>query len=203
MVSERFECLGVSRYARHAVRAFLVFVAACALGLTHAAVAGSPEPPVVIEAQPLTHTREGRVQGCGLRLTGGAPGTPASSWFDVSFNVFARGMGLVQSIAYELRRSEIEGDSRPAKVPVRSTWVRTGEGSARRGETSERRDSLVYTLLVEDVLALFEAVAESRAVTLGVRRWDQPFDAVYTGTPVLSADSRIEVSACLDRLMLE
>ena len=185
------------------MRGFLIFVAAGVLGSPHAAVAGSGEPAVVIEAQPLTHTREGRVQGCGLRLTGGEPGTLASSWFDVSFNVFARGMGLAQSIAYELRRSEYEGDSRPATVPVRSTWVRTGEGSARRGESSERRDSLIYTLLVEDVLALFEAVAERRAVTLGVRRWDQPADSVYTGTPLLSDDSRTEVSACLDRLELE
>lgn len=185
------------------MRAFLILVTACALGALQAGPAKSAAAAIAMEVQPLTHMRDGKVQGCGLRITGGEPGVPASSWFDVSFNVFARGMGLAQSIAYELRRSEYEGDSRPATVPVRSTWVRTGEGSARRGESSERRDSLIYTLLVEDVLALFEAVAESRAVTLGVRRWDQPADSVYTGTPLLSDDSRTKVSACLDRLELE
>ena len=193
-----------SRYARRDMRVLYFCVTACTLAAVQALAAAPAAPAIAIEAQPLTHTREGRVQGCGLRLTGGEPGTPASSWFDVSFNVFARGTGIAQSFAYEIKRSEgYEGDSRPAKVPVRSTWVRAGEGSTRRGENTEPRDSLVYTLLVEDVLALFEAVAQSRAVTLGVRRWGQPSDAVYSGTPVISEESRTEVSACLGRLELE
>ena len=150
-----------------------------------------------MEAQPLMHMRDGTVQGCGLRLTGGQPGKQASSWFDVSFNVFRRGLGLAQSIAYEIRRSDYEGDSRPARVPVQSTWLKVSEGSARLGENTERLDTLVYTLVMDDVLALFEAVANGEAVTLGIRRWDQRVDAVYTGAPFLSSDSRHQMSECL------
>jgi hypothetical protein len=38
-----------------------------------------------------------------VRLTGGEPRTPSSSWFDVSFNVYSPGFGLAQSIAYEIK----------------------------------------------------------------------------------------------------
>ena len=153
-----------------------------------------------IEAQPLMHVRDGEVQGCGVRLTGGEPSTPASSWFDVSFNVFRRGLGIAQSIAYEIWRSGMEGDSRPARVPVQSAWLRGAEGSTRRGENVERRESLIYTLGTDEVLALFETVAAGEPVTLGIKRWDQRGDAVYTGTPTLSSDSRREISTCLAKL---
>jgi hypothetical protein len=157
-------------------------------------------PPAVIDAHPLTHVHNGEVQGCGVRLTVGEPGTPASSWFDVSFNVFRRGLGMAQSFAYEIRRSDLQGDSRPARVPVRSAWVRGAEGSARRGENSERKDALIYMLDTDEVLGLFETVAAGEPLTLGIKRWDQRTDAVYTGTPMLTLDSRREISSCLARL---
>ena len=156
-----------------------------------------------LKVQPLTHERDGQVRGCGLRLTGGKAATPVSSWFDVSFNVFASGAGLAQATAYELRRSEYDGESRPVRVPVRSAWIKAAEGSTRRGENVERSETLVYTLLAEDVLKLFEAVAEGRTISIGIRRWGEPADAVHTGAPVLDETAREEVSACLARLAVD
>jgi hypothetical protein len=180
------------------VKRAILSMAATALVLAGAA---SAQPgPALMEAQPVLHVRDGQVQGCGLRLTGGEPGKQASSWFDVSFNVFRRGLGLAQSIAYEIRRSEYEGDSRPKQVPVQSTWLKVSDGTARLGENTERRDTLVYMLLMEDVLALFEAVANGDPVTLGIKRWGQRADAVYTGAPHLSDDSRDRMSTCLAEL---
>ena len=158
-------------------------------------------PPVAIEAQPITHVRGGSVQGCGVRLTGGQPGLPASSWFDVSLNIFERGVGLAQSIAYELRRSEV-GESRPTRVPLQTTWVAPEGRNARVGENSERKDSLIYAILLDDMLALFEAVASEAPLTLGVRRWDQREDIVYTGSAVLTSDARQKMSTCLSALTL-
>jgi hypothetical protein len=169
---------------------------ACALLAAGGAYA-QPQASTLMEAQPLMHVRDGKVQGCGLRLTGGEAGKQASSWFDVSFNVFRRGLGLAQSIAYEIRRSDYEGNSRPAKVPVQSTWLKVSDGNTRVGENAERRDTLIYTLVMDDVLALFEAVANGDPVTLGIKRWGQRADAVYTGAPLLSSDSRHRMSACL------
>ena len=172
---------------------------AVARGSAHAA-----ETPLMgIAGLPITHLREGAVHGCGVRLTGGQPGTPASSWFDVSFNVFRRGIALVQSIAYEIKRSEYDGESRPSTVPVQSTWLTATEVGARLGENTERRDTLVYRLLVDDVLALFEAVATGRPVTLGIKRWGEVMDTVYTGTAVLDVDSRQKIGACLGALVLD
>lgn len=173
------------------------------LGLATLDAAAQSATAMPVAAHALTHAREGQVQGCGLRLTGGAAGRAASSWFDVSFNVFARGIGLAQSIAYELTRSEFDGEARPARVPVRSTWVQTAAESPRRGENLERRDTLIYTLLAEDVLALFEAAAESRSVTLGIRRWGEREDAVYRTKLELDEGVRSELHACLSRLHFE
>lgn len=167
------------------------------------AAAADTATPMALAAQPLTHAREGQVQGCGLRLTGGVAGREASSWFDVSVSVFGAGGGLVQAVVYELRRSDYDGEARPQRVPVRSTWVRVGEGSTRRGENVERRDTLVYRMLAEDALAVFEALAEGRSITVGIRGWDEPEDSVYTGAPVLDEPARAEVGACLGLLKFD
>jgi hypothetical protein len=157
-----------------------------------------------MEAVPLVHVREGEVHGCGVRLTGGEPNAAASAWFDVSFNLFRRGFGLAQSIAYEMKRSGYEGEGRPARVHVQSTWLKAAdEGSARLGENTERRESLVYSLVIDDVLALFEAVGSGRSVMLGMRQWGQRMDVVYTGIAALTEDSRRQIAACLSALTFE
>ena len=169
----------------------------CALLTATAASAG--EMPIA--AQALVHARGGAIQGCGARLTGGetAPGA-TSAWFDVSFNVFRGGYALAQSYAYEFRRSEYDGEARPARVPVQSAWLKAPQGSARLGENSERRDTLVYPLVFDDALALFQALAAGQPVTVGIKRWDRRAASVYAGTPALSEEGRQRIAECLVRL---
>jgi hypothetical protein len=155
-----------------------------------------------LAAQSLVYQRDGVVQGCGVRLTGGEPNASApSSWLDVSFNVFRRGVALAQAIAYEIGRSEYAGDSRPSSVPIQSTWLKPAEGKARLGENSERRESLVYPLGLDDALALFQAVAQNEPVIIGVKRWGQRTDSVYTGKAVLDSDTRARIGECLTSLL--
>jgi hypothetical protein len=168
-----------------------------------AAPAAEVPASLAIEALPLTHVRDGQVQGCGLRFTGGDARAPVSTWFDVSLNVFRRGIAIAQSIAYAIRRSEVEGDSRPTIAPVESTWVRAGERTARRGENMERKGALVYTLVSDDVVDVFEAVAKGEPVTLGMKRWGEPTDIVYTGRAVIDGESRHQIGACLTELLQE
>lgn len=158
-------------------------------------------PPIPVEARALTHARGGAIEGCGVRLTGGEPGRAVSVWFDVSFNLFASGPGIAQAMAYEIRRSE-EGESAPALVPLQRTWLAPATRSTRLGENVERSYSLVYTLLEEDVLALFEAVGNGEPVTLGIRPWGQPADSVYTAVPVVAAEGRSRIGECLAGLKL-
>jgi hypothetical protein len=173
---------------------------ACVVAASHPARAqGAPAIPLA--AQSLVYQRDGAVQGCGVRLTGGEPSAlGASAWFDVSFNVFRRGIALAQSIAYEIRRSAYAGDSRPARVPVQSTWLKAADGRARLGENDQRRETLVYTLALDDALSLFEAVGSGRAVSIGIKHWGQPTDSVYTGAPELTAETREQIGECLARL---
>jgi hypothetical protein len=154
-----------------------------------------------MDAAPLVYERDGMVQGCGVRITGGEPGASApSSWFDVSFNVFRRGVALAQSYAYEMRPSAYDAESRPERVPVQSTWLAVADGAVRRGENTEQRDSLVYALVVDDALSLFQALAEGRPLRLGIKRWDQRDDTVYSGAPTLSGDTRNRIGDCLASL---
>lgn len=186
----------------------MLFLSASAFGAqppasgTAAGQQSTPHP-IILEATALSHVRDAVVHGCGVRLTGGVPGTPVSSWFDVSFNVFRRSVGLVQSMAYEIRRSEYDGESRPDRVSVQSTWITASDAGGRLGENIERRDTLVYRVLVDDVLALFEAVATGRALTLGIRRWGEREDRVHSAIASLDTDSRRQVAACLGALSLE
>jgi hypothetical protein len=176
------------------------------LGLACLSVAASQPlqaqlaPGIPIVAQSLVHQRDGAVQGCGVRLTGGEAGTTASAWFDVSFNIFRRGVALAQSIAYEIRRLGYAGENRPSRVSLQSTWIKAADGNAKLGENSDRRETLVYSLQFDDALSLFQALGSGRAVSVGIKRWGQAADTVYTGIPVLTSETREEIGACLERL---
>jgi hypothetical protein len=155
-----------------------------------------------IVAEPLVHQQDGNVVGCGIRVTGGRPGPASrSTWFDVSFNVFRRGIALVQAVAYEMPRSSV-GDSRPARVPVQSAWIKagTGSGSPKLGETAERMDWMVYSLALDEALSLFDATARAQPLTLGIKPWGQRSESVYDGVPSVSDAAREQIAACLARL---
>ena len=170
-----------------------------ALALTAGAFAQTGEMPMA--AQPLVHERASVVQGCGARLTGGrAAPAAASAWFDVSFNVFRGGVALAQSYAYELKRSDYDGEARPARVQLQSAWLKGPQRSARLGENIERRDTLVYALVLDDAVALFEALAAGETLTVGIKRWDERAAVVYTGRPELSEEGRRRMADCLARL---
>lgn len=155
---------------------------------------------VPIAGQSLVYRADGAVNGCGVRLTGGAPNASGpSAWFDVSLNVFRRGVALAQSIAYEMRRTE-EGESQPARVPVQSTWVTAGGRDARLGESVERRDTLIYSVVPDEALSLFEAVARGEPVVVGIKRWGQRTASVYSGAPALTSETRDEIAGCLAAL---
>jgi hypothetical protein len=165
----------------------------CLVPTAHAA-----EMPMTVE--PLVHEHDGLVRGCGARLTGGeaAPAAP-SEWFDVSFNVFRGGVALAQSYVYEIRHSE-DGESRPARVPVQSAWLKGPSSPARLGENTDRRDALVYPLAADDALALFQAVAAGATMNVGIKRWGELADTVYSGKPTFSEDGRRIIADCLARL---
>lgn len=176
------------------VRTLVLALAAAAPGVAHAG-----EMPMA--AQPLVYSRDGEVHGCGVRLTGGeAARAGPSAWFDVSFNVFRSGVALAQSYAYELRGSESEGDARPARVPVQSAWLKASPGVARLGENTERREALMYPIVLDEALALFTALAAGDTITVGIKRWGQRTASVYAGAPALADEGRQTIADCLSRL---
>jgi hypothetical protein len=186
---------------RHAMKTYTFLFLICAsLPALASAAAAQNAPPISADA--LVYARDGVVNGCGVRLTGGAPNASGpSTWFDVSVNVFRRDIAIAQAIAYEIRRSDFTGDSRPARVPLQSAWLRSADGKARLGENAERLDTLAYTLLTEDALALFDAIARGQPLSVGLKRWGDRVDSVYSGTPALADQTREQIGECLATLL--
>jgi hypothetical protein len=154
-----------------------------------------------MSAESLVHERAGVLVGCGIRVTGGsAAPRAASSWFDVSVNVFRRGFAVAQAIAYEMPRSTFDVEARPAQVPIQSAWIAAGEGSAKLGESAERQASLIYTLAMDDAISVFDAAARGSPLTLGIKRWGQRSASVHGGAATLTHESRDRIAACLARL---
>ncbi len=171
----------------------------CVCAVAQVAIAQEALP---LAADPLIYQREGVAVGCGVRLTGGEPNSVRPSiWFDVSFNVFRRGVAIAQAIGYEIRRSGFEGDSVPSRVPLQSAWLKAANGQAKLGENAQRVDTLVYTLLIDDALTLFEAVGQGQPLSLGIKRWGERVESVYSGTAALTDQSRQQIADCLDRLL--
>lgn len=172
-------------------------IAVLALCIPAGAVAQQALP---MTADALIYERDGAVIGCGIRVTGGKPEPrSASSWFDVSVNVFRRGVALAQALAYEIPKSS-DGEGRAARVPIQSAWIKAGAGSAKLGENSERQDSLIYGLAFDEALALFDATGRGSPISVGIKRWGQRTATVQEGTATLNAESRQRIEGCVTRL---
>ena len=181
----------------------LVILFACAL-FAAALAHGQTPVAVPIGTSALTHTRGGAIEGCGVRLTGGqAAPSGASRWFDVSFNVFRRGIAIVQAIGYEMPAPPRNLDARPERVAVQRAWLKAeaAEGATRSGENVEARDSLVYAVTVDDAAALFGAVAERRRLLIGLRAWGRRSETVYVGDVELADEHRQSLATCLEALV--
>ena len=179
-----------------------IAVAFAAWVLTSAAA----EKPAAIQfgTEPLTHSRDGRVEGCGVRLTGGdAPAAGPSRWLDVSLNVFRRGVGVVQAITYEMPRSRYDSESRPERVGIQRVWLKPDEeaGSTRLGENTEARDTLVYTVTLDEAAGLFRSVAGGRRLQVGLRAWGRPRETVYAGSVEMDENTRAQLETCMAALV--
>jgi hypothetical protein len=157
-----------------------------------------------LAAAPLKYERAGKIEGCGVRVTGGsaAPKT-RSVWFDLSFNVYARGTAAVQAIAYTMAPSRYEQEARPERSSIQRAWVqpRGATGSTRLGENTEARDALAYAITFDEGLRLFEAVAMAQPVVVGLRAWGEPREWRFEGIAELSDAGRAEVAKCVGALV--
>ena len=137
-------------------------------------------------------------------MTGGQPRAKGgSSWFDVSFNVYRRDIAIVQAIGYQIPQPQYDTESRPERVAMQRAWlkVEAAGGLTRLGENIAVRDSVIYTVTVDEAASLFAAVAKGQRLAVGMKRWGQAQETVYAGAPNLDDDTRRQVGACLEALV--
>ena len=181
--------------------AALVFACiACASGAANAQDAAE----VSVATEALRYANGDTVQGCGVRLTGGqARAKAGSSWFDVSFNIYRRGIAIVQAIGYEILQPQFDTESRPERVAMQRAWLRVGTagGTTRAGENAAVQDSVIYTVTLDEAGSLFAAVAKGERLVIGIKRWGQKQETVYAGSPNLDGETRRQIRACLEALL--
>jgi len=151
------------------------FLLACALCLSSIARAQNG-PAVPIHAEPLTYESDGFVQGCGVRLTGGEPAVGgASSWFDVSFSVFRRGIGITEPLARGSSGKAMLAFMAPREIDAALAGIPGATAQAgMRAELAQIRTAL-------------HAVSESEIIA----------GAVAIGAPVFDHAGKIAASVCV------
>ena len=166
--------------------------------------AGHAAERMPLGASALTHGQAAQIQGCGVRVTAGRAAQKSKSlWMDLSFNVYASGVALVQAIAYEMPPSTYEGEAKPRRLSVQRAWVkpRDESGTTRLGENTEARDTLIYALTLEDAIRLFGAVAAAEPLAIGMRPWGEPREWLFEGIAELPDGARAEIATCLAALV--
>jgi hypothetical protein len=159
-----------------------------------------------IEGQPLVYVREGAVNGCGVRLFGGQAGTVgAVPYFDVSFNLWRNGAGMVKAISYDLRVEELAAGKRPVGLPISSAWIKTAGAAATQPlkgvQAGEDKGSILYAASAESVILLFRGLSERSVFMVGVKRTGQASERIFSGRPQLADNDREQVRSCLQELM--
>ena len=186
------------------MKAAAALLGACLVCASAGAIAqNAAEVPLGTEA--LRYADGDAVQGCGIRLTGGEPRAKgSSSWFDVSFNVYRRGIVIVQAIGYEIPQAQYDTESRPERVAMQRAWLKAeaAGGITRIGENIAVRDSVIYTVTVDEAASLFAAVAKGQRLAVGIKRWGQAQETVYIGALSLDDSTRRQIRACLEALLL-
>ena len=180
----------------------LVFIPAILMAW---AAGAQPLTEVELLGQPLQYLKEGKVDGCGVRIVGLRPlGSPPTTvqGIDVSFNLFAPGVGSVKGLLMEGPLSVRTADL-PRK-PLSRIWLRAPGSDATTSSNGQFHESptdklaLLYTTSsIDSVIALFTATIEKKSIQIGVRAKGTELDRVFFGVVKLSEAESKQIADCL------
>jgi hypothetical protein len=160
---------------------------------------------VRIDSQPLVYVRSGVINGCGVRLLGGEFGpVEPIAWFDVSFNIYAQGIGMIKALSYDVRIEEMKSGKRGPAVPVQGAWIKVDGSMATRPlkgiSSGEDLGSIVYAASADDVFPLFFGLLEGKQFMVAIQRKGQSGERIYAGAPTLDEADAKRISSCLNEL---
>jgi hypothetical protein len=184
----------------------VLVVAVVALGL-HCTVLAGPVTEVMLSAQPQQFTKEGAIDGCGVRLVGIAEPVPRHKKvpvFDVSFNVVNPSGGIVKGGLMDLPvQAMLKGDLNAAvEVPIKNLWLRAPGSTATkptRGKplkAASQKHALMYGTELEPVLDLIAAMKDGKPIQVGFHTTSEDMERVFFGKIEMKEAESAQFAEC-------
>lgn len=167
----------------------------------------------ILTAQPQIMMKDGKVDGCGVRIIGMEETTSMDarvSNFDVSFALYANGIAGLKGLALDdvsmrdVAKAKAAGKTLSLKyVPLESFWIKSPVNSATtpiNGKvlSGENRLSLLYVASFPLVAELFQPVFDQTTIQVGIKRKSDKVGYIYFGVPMMSKEELKQLSMCID-----
>lgn len=165
---------------------------------------------VEFQGQPLMYMKDGKLDGCGVRLVGiNASPSPTAIWqiIDISFNIMAPGMATVKLSTHNTTMAAMKSGAKPSYLYVERGWIKAENKNATTplpGSTfirGEDKNSVLYVTSVESIFELFNAEQDRQQIYVGIRRRGDTFESIYSGRLALSPQESGEVGKCLKEFL--
>lgn len=175
------------------------------------ASAGAAMAQAMVEAkmlgQPLSYSKNGNTEGCGVRIVGIVPSVPGSKsfkTFDVSVNFWKSGIAMGKMIGSENQIGNPVSGSR--RLVLRSGWLKAeGKNPAApigSGFQSSKEDKGAYLFPVDIEGAIDFILAASAGERVQVAlAWDEKAEWIYSGTVDLSERESIQIAQCFKEVL--
>jgi hypothetical protein len=154
--------------------------------------------------------KDGQVNGCGVRMVGLTdPVGPDKSveGFDVSFNLYAQGFGIVKGGGFTSTQPQIERGSAGKKRRPEAVWIKASGKQAtqsRDGKVQTSQDTpeaIFYGTDIRPVLDLLSAVGDGQPIQIGLRFPGAGIDRIYQGVVQMTPEDSSSVGRCMNELL--
>jgi hypothetical protein len=125
-------------------------------------------------------------------------------YFDVSFNLYRNGLGMVKALTYDLRMEELAAGKRPVGVPISGAWIKSPGAPATQPlkEVGPGDDpgSIIYATSQESMFSLFAGIVEDSGLMVGIKRSGQSNERIYSGKVAIQPADLKQIRDCLNEL---
>ncbi len=180
-----------------------------ALSAMASTVMAGPVLPALITGQPLQYTKDGEINGCGLRffaVTEASLPTERVRMIDASVNVFDPGVAMVKggmktTTMETILAQNLDPEARTI-VAINRIWLRPIGGQITKlakGATEIRPSNdgaLIYAADLSGALAVINAVLDKKQLQMGVGDIGQDTEIILTGVAKLDEGDRQQFADC-------
>lgn len=154
--------------------------------------------------QPLSYSKNGVVEGCGVRVVGvltPIPGNKTFKSFDISANFWKSGQALVKVIGEEIPVADPVPNKARRQV-LKNGWIKA-EGKAPAAPTEGEfkpsatdKGAYLFQANFDNSVNFILAAVKNERVQVAIN-WGEKVEWIYSGTVQLSEQEKIQIAQCL------